>query len=378
MKEETTSLQVALLAFSAKSYGGDSYIRAILPALERYGDGAEFSVLVRDDRYCEVVKDGRVRLVRMRAPTDGIARILWEQTILPRVLLRLGVDVVYTANNVGLLWFPKPCVIAIRNMEPLTSPTQGTPPSLRMRRLLLHILTRMSLRRATRIVAVSHFVKNALLSLSTDPGKIDVVYHGVDDLEETPSKSADNITPTTEYVASASKFVRYANLTTLIQAYARMRQLGFKGELRFAGGAHDAGYEREVRQLVNRLGLSGHVRFLGYIPRKDLQLLIRRCSVFIYPSKLEACPFTLLEALRQGAPIVTTNVGPMKEICGDAGVCIDPTDAVAFGDAAYAVATEWDLQQALRQKAMARSEIFRWEVSVSRLVETLKKAACAS
>lgn len=378
MKELTTSLQIAFLAFSAKSYGGDSYIRAILPALERYGDGAEFLVLVGDDRYRDVVKDGRVRLIRMGVPTNGAARVLWEQTVLPRVLERLGVDVVYTANNVGLLWSPKPCVIAIRNMEPLASPTKGTPPSLRMRRLLLRVLTHMSLRRATRIVAVSHFVKNVLLSLSTDPAKIDVVYHGVDDLEETPNRSADNMSSTGEYVASAAKFIRYANLTTLIRAYATMRKLGFKGTLRFAGGAYDVGYEREIRLLVRELNLEPHINFMGYVSRSQLQGLIRECRVFLFSSMLEACPFTLLEAMRQGAPIVATTAEPMREFCGDAAVYAEPTDSETFGNVAYNVATKRDLRETLRQRAVVRSGMFRWEVCVNRLVETLKRAACAS
>lgn len=378
MKEQTAPLHVAILAFSAKSYGGDSYFRSILPALERYGDGAEFLVLVRDDHYREVKDNGRVRLMKMRVPAFGVGRILWEQIVLPNLLKNMKVDVVYTANNVGLFWPTVPCVIAIRNMEPLSKTSEGMPLLLLLRRFLLRMLTRMSLHRASRIVAVSHFVKNALLSLGTDAAKIDVIYHGVDDLETAPAELSDKMAGTEEYVASASKFVRYANLTTLIRAYAKMRELGFKGKLRFAGGSYDPGYEREVRSLVRDMSLEAHVNFMGYIPRAHLQVLMRGCRAFLFPSMLEACPFTLLEAMRQGAPIVATTAEPMREFCGDAAVYVEPMDSNTFGNAAYELATRADIRESLATKAKARASQFRWEHSVRQLVESLRMAVDGS
>ncbi len=47
-------LKVAILALSAKSYGGDSYFRGILPALAEYGGDAEFILLASDARYQEL------------------------------------------------------------------------------------------------------------------------------------------------------------------------------------------------------------------------------------------------------------------------------------------------------------------------------------
>lgn len=370
------AFRAAILAFSARAYGGDSYFRAILPALERYGDGVEFSILARDDRYAGYIAGPHVRLVMMPAPAHPAMRALWEQTVLPRALPRLGVDVVFTANNVGLLWSPLPCVIAIRNMEPLAPPSPGMPFRLKVRRAALRALTLASLRRASRVVAVSEFVRETVRALGVDERRIDVVYHGVDDLDDTsssgPSAGAE---AGGEYVAAAAKFARYANLTTLVRAYARMRSLGFGGELRLAGGPHDPTYEREVHSLVRTLGLVPHVKFLGYIPRAQLQRLMRGCRVLLFSSTLEACPFALLEAMHQGAAIVATTAPPMPEICGSAAMYADPLDAGALGDAAYLLATNLEVRQQMAAKARARSEIFRWDRSVHGLIGALRGAA---
>lgn len=371
------SIRVAVLALSAKAYGGDSYFRAILPALERYGAAAEFVILTTDDRYAAATASGRrVRFVRVKnlLLRTGLGRLFWEQTILPRLIKRLDVDVVYTANNVGIFRSPRPCVVAIQNMEPLVASTRGVPIALRWRQRILGWLTHMSIRRASRVVAVSEYVRNFLVSQGTPNGKIDVIYHGIDDLGDGPAEPLGDEEGSAGHVASASKFVRYSNLTTLVRAYGKMRDRGFGGSLHFAGGTWDRRYEREVRSLAVNLGLESHIVFLGYVPRERLQAILRGCEVFLFASTLEACPFTLLEAMQQGAPIVTTNVGPMREICGDAAIYVEPLDSKAFGEAAYAIVKDPILREELRAKAQARARLFRWEDSVKRLLITLKKA----
>lgn len=374
-------LRVAILALSAKSYGGDSYFQAILPALAHYSGDAEFIILTRDDRYYRLCPEGgKVTFHTCAFPGNriGIVRVLWEQAVLPRLLAKLGIDVVYTANNVGLLFSPTPCVIAIRNMEPLHAVSPTAPFVLRLRHKALRWVTRLSAQKASRIIAVSGFVRDTLVAQGVPAEKIEIIYHGIDDLSESPSTRSSDITFKGGYVVSVAKFVRYANLTTLFQAFARMRALGYEGDLCFAGGSYDPKYEAEVKTLVHELSIEPYVHFLGYIPRTEVQTMMKQCDVFLFPSTLEACPFTLLEAMRQGAPIVATTARPMPEFCGDAAIYVEPSDAQGFGEAAYRIVSSPELQALLRQRSRTRAQSFRWEDSVRQLVCTLGKAACVS
>lgn len=374
-------LRIAILALSAKAYGGDAYFQAILPALAQYGGNAEFTVLSRDDRYLSLCPPGgNVALYKCVFPGNhiGLARVLWEQTILPRLLTKLGVDVVYTANNLGLLFSSIPCVIAIRNMEPLQPARPGIPIKWRVRHEVLRWLTLLSSQRARRVIAVSGFARDTLVAHGVPAEKIEVIYHGIDDLASPCSQTPGGTHSQHGYVAAAAKFVHYANLATLFRAFARMRGLGYQGELRFAGGAHDHTYEKEMRALVHALHIEPQVRFLGYIPRQEIQLMIRNCDAFLFSSTLEACPFTLLEALWQGAPIIATTARPMPEFCGDAALYVEPTDSNGFGEAAYRVVSSSELQNLLRRKARERAQRFRWKDSVERLTSTLGRAACVS
>ena len=99
-------------------------------------------------------------------------------------------------------------------------------------------------------------------------------------------------------------------------------------------------------------------------------------NAFLFTSTLEACPFSLLEAMKVGAPIVTSNAGPMPEFCGDAAIIVDANDADAFAAAAYRVITSKELQGSLKKKAKRQVEEFSWERSTKKLIAALDRAAC--
>ncbi|MBI3565185.1 MAG: glycosyltransferase [Elusimicrobia bacterium] len=370
-----SALRVLIPALSAKSYGGDSYFRSILPVLSRRRD-VEVVVVAPDERFAACVPAGgavALRTVRVPGLFRGPARVAWEQSALPRLAREHGASVVFTANNSGLLGGGVPCVIAVRNMEPLTPPWPGTPACLRARHALLARFTGASARAAARVVAASGFVRDAVLGLGVPASRIDVVYHGVDDLPR-PEPGAPR---SGGFMAAAAKFVRYANLETMLRAFARVRGRGYRGVLRMAGGPHDAGYEREIRALTADLGLGGAVEFLGYRPREEVRALMRDCDAFLFPSMLEACPFTLLEALSQGAAVVATTAPPMPEFAGDGAALVPPRDPEAFAEAAWRAATDAAYAAGLRERAARRADAFTWDAAVNGLVACWR-AACVS
>ena len=198
-----TRLRVAMPALWVGSYGADSYLRAFLPAVDRYDSRAEFVVLIPETMERPPTLGRNVTYIRIPAMDRAGRhfRTLWEQYALPRLLDRLDVDVVYTARNIGLLRSRKPCVIAVRNMDPLVPKFGREVWSLRFNSIVRRALSRASIRAARRVVAVSQYVKDVLVGMGTDAGKIDVVYHGVDDV---PLSLREDGASSTPYVAAVS------------------------------------------------------------------------------------------------------------------------------------------------------------------------------
>ena len=372
-------MRAAILALSAKTYGGDSYIRSLVPALEKYGQEMEFILFVQDECYKSLCSDNgnvEIHLCKFPLSSFGPALLFWEQLILPKYLLRFNVDVVYTAKNQTLFFSSHPCVISIRNMWPFRTVPFKTPILMKVRHFLLKRLTDLSLPKAKRVIAVSRFVFNNLISRGVVPQKIDVIPHGIDDIQETLAENGQDKIFEGKFVASSGKFIPYSNLKTLVRAFCKLKSMGYEGDFLFAGGSCDGNYEVEVKALVRELKMESHIKFLGYVSRIQVLAMMKNCDAFLFTSTLEACPFTLLEAMKTGTPIIASNADPMPEFCGDAAVIVDPNDADAFAAAAYEVVSSKELQESLKLKGKCRAEEFTWERSIKKLVTVLDRAAC--
>ncbi|SRR5579883_403010 len=365
-------LRVALAALTPRVYGQAAFLDGILPRLARVRN-TKFFVITSEPPGALRFETGNLELIHCRPPRKaGWARVLWEQAALPRLMLQLGIDVYYSPNNIAVLRSPRPCVIHVRNLEPLTAAAPGMPAGLRVRLALLRFLTRRSLMSARRVVAASTLVRRIVIAMGCAEEKVAVIYHGVDDLKAPQAGAGSR----GGYLAAAAKFVRYANLGTLIRGFVRARELGYGGELRVAGGPHDRRYEAEIRRLIGTVGAAASaIRFLGYIGRDQLLSLMRECEAFVFPSTLEACPFTMLEAMRQGAPIIATTAPPMPEFGGDAPIYVEPRDPQALGAAIHRVSSCPRQQMTMRVRSAARAQEFCWDNAVTQLLEVLNQAA---
>ena len=83
------------------------------------------------------------------------------------------------------------------------------------------------------------------------------------------------------------------------------------------------GPERKMIEVeASRQGLEAKIRFLGWLPQKDLAGYYAMADVFIMPSDEEGFPHVILESMVYGVPFVAFDVGGVKEIV--------PADALQY------------------------------------------------
>ena len=119
-------------------------------------------------------------------------------------------------------------------------------------------------------------------------------------------------------------------------------------------------YRAQLTQLVDSLGLSSHVHFVGAVPNESLVDWYNAADVFCLSSRGEGSPNVLTEALACGCPSVATNVGSVKDIMQSdtsTGIMIDVDDVQQTGDAVcYVLEHEYD-----RKKLSEKQRTYSWD-----------------
>jgi glycosyltransferase involved in cell wall biosynthesis len=139
------------------------------------------------------------------------------------------------------------------------------------------------------------------------------------------------------------------NIEFLVRMFVRVRAAVPSAMLVIAG----EGPAREsLRRLVDSLGLEGDVHFVGYLDRDTMLLdCYAAASVFVFASRTETQGLVLLEAMAQGAPIVSTaELGTRSILLPDCGALVVEEKAAPFAAAVARVLTEPDLASALSQQ----------------------------
>ncbi|GHG11560.1 glycosyltransferase family 4 protein [Paracoccus aerius] len=96
------------------------------------------------------------------------------------------------------------------------------------------------------------------------------------------------------------------------------------------------GPDRErLQDQVQRLGLSGAVRFAGYQSQDEVALALARSAAFVLPSFAEGVPVVLMEAMAARRPVVATRVAGIPELVEDgiSGRVVAPGDGAALAAA---------------------------------------------
>lgn len=182
---------------------------------------------------------------------------------------------------------------------------------------------------ADRVIAVSRFIREALLAAGCPDAKITLHYIGVDTSRFTPATTPRSAAE----VLFVGRLVEKKGVIHLVRAMAEVRRTAPAAELVIAGdGPLREGLAREAQQL----GVPA--RFLGVQTPEQVQQLMRRAAVLAGPSiadargNAEGLPITFLEAQASGLPLVVSTSGGTGEgvVHGETGYLFDPGDEAAL------------------------------------------------
>jgi glycosyltransferase involved in cell wall biosynthesis len=133
---------------------------------------------------------------------------------------------------------------------------------------------------------------------------------------------------------AVGRFYLQKDYPTMIRAFDIIRKQHPQAILVIAG---EGELQDSMRDLLAELELQENIKFLG--PRQDISALMNAADAHVMSSAWEGMPLALLEAASTGLPIVSTDVGGVKEtvISGETGFLTPAGDPVALAASMHAL-----------------------------------------
>ena len=116
-------------------------------------------------------------------------------------------------------------------------------------------------------------------------------------------------------------------------------------------------YEEDLKELPQ------NVKLLGFVSDDDACSLMKNCRAFLFPSLYEKFGIPPLEALAQGADVISSNTSSMPEVLGKSVYYVDPYD--------YDVSIESLLKENVDPKEIALSK-YGWDKSAAQLLDVIR------
>jgi glycosyltransferase involved in cell wall biosynthesis len=154
------------------------------------------------------------------------------------------------------------------------------------------------------------------------------------------------------------------NLETLVSAWREIRR-DFRVDLVIAGRARE-----DFAPPPAQDGL----KLIGAVSEHDLPALYSGALAFVYPSLYEGFGLPVLEAMRCGAAVITSNDPAIAEVAGSAAVQVNAGDVRALVREMRGVLTNSEWREELRCRSLERSARFSWSNTAARTREIYDEA----
>lgn len=239
--------------------------------------------------------------------------------------------------------------------------TQG---ASRLRRWILPILERLAGKYSKMLICVSQNDLELARTYHIVPDdKLALVYNGVELSDDRkiassvggglPSRNDERVR-----IYFVGRLAPPKNPFLLVEAFSRLpRELQNKVHITIIGDGPD---RERLESLIDTLHLADRVELTGTLPRKEvLERLHSQVDIFVLLSHWEGFPYSILEAMVAGVPIIASRVGGICEALEHgSGILIDNDSVEQLTEALTLLITDGALRArmgiAARQTVVSR------------------------
>jgi Glycosyltransferase len=339
-------------------YINGKYLAQSITGVQRFAREITAELIKRNDNFTVIAPSG-TKLCHPFCSNNTVLAgpanpLLWEQYFLPSFLKKVKNPLLINFTGLGPVFY-KNKVITIHDLSFWEHPEWFS----KQYYLFYRILTPISARNSRNIITVSETSKHKIIDkLKVVAGQVAVVYNAAN------KRNPTGLSKTKSIIAVGSMDPR-KNLNRLIKSFIKWNNSDY--ELFLIGGKQDS------FQQDKEFPFSNQIKFLGYIPDKELFEYYERAEFFIYPTLYEGFGIPPLEAMSVGTPVIASDIPSLRESCGDSALLVDPYSEESIIHAIDALSKDETMRRKLVQKGYDNLQRFSWELSADKIVHLIKE-----
>lgn len=355
-------------AFNLRVGGGVTHLVELLRAVEPHAHGFDLVIVWGGEATLAKIddKDWLHKVYEPLLDRGLLHRVLWQHFRIRNLARRAGCDVLFVPGGSDASGF-RPMVTMSQNMLPFEwREMRRFGWSLYLLKFLLLRWTQSrSFRKADGVIFLTRYARDAVLKVTGAlRAKIAVIPHGINPQFLMAPRPQSSLSDMNEEQPCRLLYVSivdpYKHQWHVAEAVSQLRLAGIPVNLELVGPP--AGGMNRLKETLKRLDPEGNfINYRGAVPYEDLHTLYKAADIGVFASSCENLPNILIECMAAGLPIACSQMGPMPEVLGDAGVYFDPESPDDIARALRKLIDHPDLRAKAAHAAFDRVQQYSWK-----------------
>lgn len=296
------------------------------------------------------------------------AKKLWTLTSLNKAVNNDHLDLFFNPTHYSPLFLNCPQVISILDVSYKYFPELFKKKDL----YKLSFWGKYSVKKAAHIITISDSSKDDIMKEYRVPeAKISVVPVGIKEIKEknmTKKELVEKYKLQNPYILYVGTLQPRKNLVRLVEAFSKLKE--DKTELVIVG---KKGWQfEEILSAPEKYGVTDRVHFLQNVANVELPAFYEHAECFILPSLYEGFGLPVLEAMKYGCPVLTSDISSLPEAGGGAAEYFNPKSVDDITRTLEKVLSNKELREKMIKRGKEHIKNFSWEKSAEEVLKVFE------
>lgn len=366
--------------FRTKKHGMDMVVLELINELQKIDHENEYVVFVKPDEDTETLKNtANFKIVELA----GGPYPTWEQFALPKAAKKEGCDILHCTSNTAPINPGMPLIVTLHDiiyLEGISIFKKGGTWYQKFGNMYRRYVVPIVVKKSDKIITVSKFERNRIKEFFGLPQldqSLVAIYNGVTEHFAPVTDKAELKRVKEKYKLPDRYFFFLGNTDPkkntpgVLKAFSDYLKKT-KEDVYLVMLDFEKQSLNNILNDINAPELIDRIILTGYVINSDLPSIYNQCEIFLYPSLRESFGIPMLEAMRCGVPVITSNTSSMPEVSGGAAYIVDPYKPEEITNAIIEINSNKQLRDDLVKKGLKQAEKFSWNNMALEVLELYK------